>query len=153
MVRFPFAPGYLKRYPAQAMPRDYECSNCKLGFTVGTHHYHIHDDGYFGQTSLVCSTCGLQHMIEIPMVDSTVPIRLSSMPDLLIDCEKLRGTKLLFPRSEFQNRMTIETRDTDSLQCHGCGEIGNLVSELPISKNVCPNCKSDSLETLTDWMT
>jgi DNA-directed RNA polymerase subunit RPC12/RpoP len=144
--------GYRGRYPAQNMPRDYECSTCKLGFTLGTHHFHIHDDGYFGQTSLVCSACGLQHVIEIPMRDSGVPIRLSSMPELLIDCEKLRGTKLLFPRARLQNATTIDSRDTIHLRCHGCGASGTLVSELRRDNRTCPNCKSDALVTLTDWM-
>lgn len=92
-------------------------------------------------------------MIEIPLRDSGVPIRLSSMPELLIDCEKLRGTKLLFPRAKLQNATTIDTRDAIHLRCHGCGAVGTLVSELKRSNRTCPNCNSDTLVILTDWMT
>ncbi len=146
-------PGGRPRHPAQNMPLDYECSNCKLGFTVGTHHYHKHDDGYFGQRSLVCFACGRQHVIEIPMRDSHMPILLKSMPELLINCDKLLGTKLLFPRAQLQNTTTIESRDTSDLRCHGCVEIGTLLSEMRRANRRCPNCKLDTLDVLTHWMT
>jgi ribosomal protein S27E len=135
------------------MPTDFECSECMLGFTIGTHHYHSNLNGYFGRTSLVCTECGCQHSIEIPYDETLTPITLSSMPELLIDCEKLRGTKLLFPQSDYTNTTTIDTRSTENLKCQNCGEIGSLCNVWESSAVPCPNCGNSSIHKLTDWMT
>jgi len=69
------------------MPIDVECKSCKLGFSVGTYHYHSHTTGYFGRTLMVCTMCGTQHELEIPLDDSKTPYRLRSLVEPTIECE------------------------------------------------------------------
>lgn len=137
------------------MPVDYECHGCLLAFSLGTYHYHVHDSGYFGRTLLVCVECGLQHSLEVPLPNSSVPCCLESMPDLLIDSvwTTRRGTrKVRIPFADWSRRTIVE----DPLGNHSCQKCGAspLMREWPRGGRPCPRCSEPILdEPICTWFT
>jgi rubredoxin len=134
------------------MPLDYQCSQCRLGFSVGTYHYHSHASGYFGRTLLLCSNCGTQHAIEIPIKDDGEPYTLRSMPGPAVECETLDGFKLLFPKSEWTHPVPIPSHRTESLSCQHCGVRGTLTENVT-DEWTCPNCSAPNKGYFSRWMT
>lgn len=134
------------------MPSDFECVTCKLAFSVGTYHYHVNKDGFFGSTLFVCRDCGLQHRLEIPNSTGSGTFFLESMNDLLIEPPRLAGTMLMMPDGEWCGRIAVESRRGDELLCLGCSLLGTLVDIVePGTK--CPNCGDMLPRPLADWMT
>lgn len=135
------------------MPQDLECSECRLGFSIGFYHYHIHSDGYFGRQLLVCRDCGCQHFIEVPLSDSAAKPALESFFDLLIDCPKLRGTKLLFSQQQWAHRQELSDQTLSGIRCQRCDSLGKL-SDTWQAEWGCPSCsRTDTISVLTLWMT
>jgi len=134
------------------MPIDYECTACKLGFTVGFYHQHDHSDGYFGFRLLVCRGCGCQHQIHRPLSNSEQPCVLRSQPDLVIASPK-RGSKLLIPFSHYTNQQFIESEDANILTCQRCHSVDALVDDWIADEYDCPNCSQPNLRQMSHWMT
>ncbi|QDT64737.1 hypothetical protein V22_19780 [Calycomorphotria hydatis] len=137
------------------MPTDLECSECRLGFSVGLYHYHTHPDGYFGRRLLVCRDCGCQHFVEVPFSDTPAKPALESFSDLIIDCPKLCGTKLLFSQQQQQwgRRQELPDQKLSNIRCQRCNSLGNL-SDTWHEEWACPNCShTDTISKLTHWMT
>jgi len=136
----------------ECMPADYECTNCNLGFSVGTYHYHAHENGYFGRTLLVCGSCGAQHSLEIPLGDSTVLFALESQPNVLT-VSKVRGSKLRVPFADWSRRAYVLNSDTHNLRCQLCTAVGTLISEWPAQGAQCPRCTATIKDCFCHWLT
>ena len=134
------------------MPSDYECATCKLGFSVGTYHYHRNDEGFFGSTLMVCRECGLQHRVEIPSGHEKETFYLESMPSLLIQVPRLADTMMMLPDDDWGNRQPVESRTGAELKCSGCSAHGTLVDVIEPGE-CCPNCGDVLPRSLADWMT
>jgi len=134
------------------MPSDFECVTCKLGFSVGTYHYHRNANGFFGSSLLVCRACGLQHRVEIPGGTEKEDFYLESMPGLLIEVPRLADTKLMAPLENWGNRRVVKSRNGDDLTCCGCLAHGKL-TDIINAGECCPNCGDVLPKSLADWMT
>ena len=134
------------------MPSDLECVTCKLGFTVGTYHYHRNNNGFFGSTLFVCTSCGLQHRVEIPGSNQPGRFYLESMPKPLIQVPRLDGTNLMIPDDDWGNRLHVESRNGYDLTCSGCDSHGTLSDGIEPGA-CCPNCGDVLPRPLAEWMT
>jgi hypothetical protein len=126
------------------MPVDYECSCCLLGFSLGLYHYHIHTHGYFGRKLVVCSECGLQHSIEIPLSNCHGEYLLESMPCLLMNSTRITrgGTKkLLVPHADWTRRTVVSSDQLSDIPCQSCGA-RSLLIQWPRQGAPCPNCSA-----------
>ena len=133
------------------MPTDHECSTRKLGFSVGTYHYHSFDSGYLGRDLLVCTKCGVQHAVEVPSDDS-VPFRQESLSEPVIDCPQLAGYCLLLPDHDWGRQTASASRDPSQLHCHFCNTAGNIVSAI-VAGDLCPRCGRILPKPISQWMT
>lgn len=134
------------------MPSDFECVTCKLGFTVGTYHYHRNNDGSVGSTLLVCTCCGLQHRVEIPESKDSDSFYLESMPKLLIEAPRLAETMMMIPDDDWANRRAVESKNGRDLACFGCSAHGTLTDVIEPGDR-CPNCCDVLPRSLAEWMT
>ena len=134
------------------MPIDVECKSCMLGFSVGTYHYHSNTTGYFGRTLMVCTMCGTQHELEIPLDDSKTPYRLRSLVEPAIECEKIADHKLLFPKQNWTAQFVLESKPKDPLTCQRCGA-ADAVTQYLENTFACPNCGDTITGYLSSWMT
>lgn len=134
------------------MPADFECSTCRLGFSIGTYHYHSFDDGFIGSTLLVCRETGRQHRLEIPHPDRPYDFALESMPRLLIDVPRVADTMLMLPDDDWSSRQAVSTREFSSLACHCCSQLGTLIDKIEPGVR-CPNCHDVLPRPIAEWMT
>src|SRR5215469_8608483 len=51
------------------MVTQYRCVSCSLAFSLGWYHHHAFDDGYGSSTLAVCTRCGAQHRLALPISD------------------------------------------------------------------------------------
>ena len=134
------------------MPIDIECSVCKLGFSVGVYHYHSHVTGYFGRTLMVCTECGTQHELEIPLDESKTPFRLRSLVEPAFECEKIAGRKLLFPRQNWREWIALKSTRKGPFTCQHCGAT-DAVTQCLEDTFACPHCGEKIAGYLSSWMT
>ena len=133
------------------MPRDFECTTCKLGFSVGTYHYHSFEGEFLGRDLLVCASCGLQHAVEIPR-SVGLPYAHESLTQPLTDCRKLDGSCLLFPDDQWGHRTFVDDRNPESLYCHYCDQRGHITIKMELGGR-CPRCSEILPRPIADWMT
>ena len=136
------------------MPFDYECPHCKIGFSTGMWHYHGGSE-YFGRWRLLCSSCHIQHELEIPFEPQATPYRLRSLPTLAINVEKHDGTALIFPDTwcEYRDIEGKERLDPERLKCQNCDTVGSLTEVCANEPIPCPHCGTKIEEFLCCWTT
>ena len=136
------------------MMEKFECKSCGLSFTSGSNHDASMEDGYGGETLLVCRSCGIQYKLRDGGLNWT-KLPLGRTVD---------GPPLFRARSPDDKEMSpvsdVSIDDTGSksadeflrdFRCDHCGTVGKIgyIS----AEDRCPRCKRLSLDLREMWRT
>lgn len=136
-------------YRTKDMPFDFECTGCKLGFSVGEYHSHSLESDFIRRVLLVCTGCGLQHAVGFPLKNGK-RFTHESLPHPLTDCRKLDG--LLLPDDQWGHRILIDDPMPERLHCHNCNQNGCITDNLNQGSR-CPRCNEVLPDAIAFWVT
>ncbi len=138
------------------MPSEYECTSCRLTFTVGPYVGQLRTNA--GGAFLVCRACGTQHKVVNSLVsESEASYSLSGQPaPLTFFRSRTEMESPSEPTAEHGAWQEVQVgtfgelrvEDACCASCHVQGQLSTATS----AEDPCPRCKQSTLRYVLGWM-